>query len=153
MSPARRSTRPASIRSREGSSSYYPLPNIATELAKAGVPGSFGNPNYFSSGLLNSNINQFDGRVDHTFGSGRDRLFGRFSYMRTHRLEPPALDDPIANGNFASDTVNTGQNGVVGWSRVIGEVDGQRVPRRLEPGRLRFVPPGPRRRRQQPDRA
>ncbi len=99
---------------------YYPLPNIQSELAKAGVPGSFGNPNYISNGVLDSDINQFDGRVDHNFKSGRDQLFGRFSYMNTHRVEPPALDDPIANGNFASDIRNVGQNAVVGWSRVFG---------------------------------
>ncbi|HEX2453873.1 MAG TPA: TonB-dependent receptor [Vicinamibacterales bacterium] len=99
---------------------YYPLPNIASELAKAGVPGSFGNVNYISNAVLNTHINQFDTRIDHTFGGGHDQLFGRYSYMNTHRMEPPALDDPIANGNFASDIVNRGQSFVVGWSRIIG---------------------------------
>lgn len=104
-----------------GIQAFYPLPNIASELAKGGTPGSFGNPNYFSNGVLNSDINQFDTRVDHTFRGGRDQVFGRFSYMNTHRLEPPALDNPVANGNFASDTTNIGKNGVFGWSRVFGQ--------------------------------
>jgi hypothetical protein len=100
---------------------YYPMPNIASELAKAGQPGSFGNANYFSAGILNSDIDQFDARVDHSFGTGRDQLFARYSYMNTDRLEPTALDDPIASGNFGSDILNIGQNGVVGWSRVFGQ--------------------------------
>ena len=99
---------------------YYPQPNIASEIAKQGTPGSFGNPNYFSSGLLHNNINQFDGRVDHTFGGSRNQLFSRYSYMKTDRHEPTALDDPIASGNFGSHITNTGQNFVTGWSRLFG---------------------------------
>jgi hypothetical protein len=99
---------------------YYPAPNIQTELAKAGQQGTFGNPNYISNGILNSDIDQFDVRVDHSFGTGRDQLFGRFSYMNTDRREPTAFDDPIASGNFGSNILNIGQNFVVGWSRVFG---------------------------------
>ena len=100
--------------------SYYPQPNIASEIAKQGVPGAFGNPNYFSSGLLHNDVNQFDTRVDHTFGGNRNQLFARYSYMNTNRREPTALDDPVASGNFGSNIDDRGQNAVVGWSRIFG---------------------------------
>jgi hypothetical protein len=41
------------------------------------MAGSFGSPNYISNGVLETNISQFDVRIDHTFGSGRDQLSGR----------------------------------------------------------------------------
>lgn len=89
----------------------YPLPN---------VPGTgfFGN-NFISNGVLNSDINQFDARVDHTL-SGNDRVFGRYSFQQTDRREPPTLEDPVASGDFASNIFIRGQNAVAGWSRVFG---------------------------------
>ena len=90
----------------------YPLPN---------VPGTgFFNNNYISNGILNNNVDQFDVRVDHNLGAGRDHLFGRYSFQNTNRNEPPLLDDPVASGDFASDILNRGQSAVGGWSRVIG---------------------------------
>jgi hypothetical protein len=90
----------------------YPLPN---------VPGAgFFNNNFISNGVLNSDINQFDVRLDHNFGAGRDNVFVRYSYQQTDRVEPPLLNDPVASGDFASDYLIRGQNGVAGWSRVFG---------------------------------
>jgi hypothetical protein len=90
----------------------YPLPN---------VPGAgFFNNNFISNGVLNSDINQFDVRLDHNVGAGRDNLFVRYSYQQTDRVEPPLLNDPVASGDFASDYLIRGQNGVAGWSRVFG---------------------------------
>jgi len=99
---------------------FYPMPNIASAIARQGQPGSFGQPNYFSAGLLHADIDQFDLRVDHSFAGGQDQIFARYSYMNTDRREPTALDDPIASGNFGSDILNIGQSGVVGWSHVFG---------------------------------
>lgn len=90
----------------------YPLPN---------VPGDgFFNNNYISNGILNSDIDQFDVRLDHNMGSGRDHFFGRYSFQQTDRVEPPLLDDPVASGDFASNILIRGQNLVGGWSRVFG---------------------------------
>ncbi len=90
----------------------FPLPN---------VPGAgFFNNNFISNGVLNSDINQFDVRLDHNFGAGRDNVFVRYSYQQTDRVEPPLLNDPVASGDFASDYLIRGQNGVAGWSRVFG---------------------------------
>jgi hypothetical protein len=89
----------------------YPMPN---------VPGAgFFNNNFISNGVLNSDIDQFDVRVDHTL-SAADNIFGRYSYQETDRREPPALEDPVASGDFASNIFIRGQNFAGGWSRVFG---------------------------------
>lgn len=90
----------------------FPLPN---------VPGAgFFNNNFISNGVLNNDINQFDVRLDHSFGAGRDTLFARYSFSQNDRVEPPLLNDPVASGDFASDYLIRGQNAVVGWSRIFG---------------------------------
>ncbi|MGH8189231.1 MAG: carboxypeptidase regulatory-like domain-containing protein, partial [Steroidobacteraceae bacterium] len=89
----------------------YPMPN---------VPGSgFFTNNFITNGVLNSDIDQFDVRVDHSL-SGADRLFGRYSFQNTDRIEPPLLEDPVASGDFASNILIRGQNFAAGWSRVFG---------------------------------
>ena len=98
----------------------YPLPNIPSAVAVQGQPGSFGAPNFISNGILHNDVDQFDVRVDHNLRTGRDQLFGRYSYMNTNRHEPPVLDDPVASGDFSSDIFNKGQSAVGSWSRVLG---------------------------------
>lgn len=94
---------------------------LVTLFPQPNVPGSGFFPNNFiSNGLLRSDINQFDVRVDHNLGSGGDRLFARYSYQQTNRAEPPVLEDPVASGDFASNILIRGQNAVTGWSRVFG---------------------------------
>jgi hypothetical protein len=89
----------------------YPLPN---------VPGSgFFTNNFITNGVLNSDIDQFDVRIDHSL-SAADRLFGRYSFQNTDRIEPPLLEDPVASGDFASNILIRGQNFASGWSRVFG---------------------------------
>jgi len=89
----------------------YPAPN---------VPGTgFFNNNFISNGILNNDVNQFDVRLDHNLAAG-DRLFVRYSFQNTNRVEPPLLDDPVASGDFASNILNRGQSAVAGWSRVVG---------------------------------
>jgi hypothetical protein len=88
----------------------YPQPN---------VPGAGLNNNFITNGVLDSDIDQFDVRVDHSL-SGNDRLFGRYSYQETDRIEPPNLEDPLAGGGFNSTHFIRGQNMVGGWSRVFG---------------------------------
>jgi hypothetical protein len=89
---------------------FYPLPN---------VPGAGVNNNFISNGVLDSHIDQFDIRVDHNL-TAADNIFGRYSFQETDRREPPALEDPVASGDFASDIFIRGQNFVGGWSRVFG---------------------------------
>lgn len=89
----------------------YPLPN---------VPGAgfFAN-NYISNGVLDSDINQFDVRLDHSL-SDNDSVFGRYSFQQSDRIEPPLLSDPVASGDFASNILIRGQNAVGNWSRILG---------------------------------
>jgi hypothetical protein len=89
---------------------FYPLPN---------VPGAAVNNNFISNGILNSDIDQFDIRVDHNL-TAADNVFGRYSFQETDRREPPALEDPVASGDFASNIFIRGQNFAGGWSRVFG---------------------------------
>jgi hypothetical protein len=89
---------------------FYPLPN---------VPGAGVNNNFISNGILDSDIDQFDIRVDHTLSTA-DNIFGRYSFQETDRREPPALEDGVASGDFASNIFIRGQNFVGGWSRVFG---------------------------------
>jgi len=98
----------------------FPMPNIPSAVAVQGQPGSFGAPNFISNGILNNDVNQFDVRVDHNLRTGRDQIFGRYSYMNTERHEPPVLDDAVASGDFSSDIFNKGQSAVGSWSRVLG---------------------------------
>lgn len=90
----------------------FPLPN---------VPGTgFFTNNFISNGILNNDVDQLDGRVDHNLVRGRDNLFVRYSFQNTNRVEPPILNDPVASGDFASNILNRGQSAVGGWSRVFG---------------------------------
>ena len=99
----------------------YPQPNVPAAIAQFGVPGGFVTNNYLSNGILKYDINQFDGRVDHTLGANGDRVFARYSFQNTNRKEPPLLDDPIAEGDFASNMLIRGQNAVGSWSHVFGK--------------------------------
>ena len=95
----------------------YPLPNIASELAKAGQPGSFGLPNYINNDPLKNTINSFDVRLDARPGASHNTLlFTRYSYAKTERREPPVLG-PVASGDFASNIDIKGQSAVIGLTR------------------------------------
>lgn len=89
----------------------FPMPN---------VPGAgFFNNNFISNGILTSNIDQFDVRTDYSAGSN-DRVFVRYSFQNTNRVEPPLLIDPVASGDFASNILIRGQNAAGGWSHIFG---------------------------------
>jgi hypothetical protein len=88
----------------------YPLPN---------VPGAGLSNNFISNGILDSDIDQFDVRVDHSLSTA-DNIFARYSFQETDRREPPALESGVASGDFASNIFIRGQNFVGGWSRVFG---------------------------------
>jgi len=98
----------------------YPQPNVPAAIAQFGVAGGFVPNNYLSNGILKYDINQFDARVDHTLRANRDQVFARYSFQNTNRKEPPLLDDPVAEGDFASNMLIRGQNAVGSWSHVFG---------------------------------
>jgi hypothetical protein len=98
----------------------YPRPNVPQAVAALGVPGGFVSPNYISNGILENDVDQFDARVDQNLARASGRVFGRYSFMDVKRHEPPVLDDPVASGDFSSNTLNRGQSAVGGWSRTFG---------------------------------
>jgi hypothetical protein len=98
----------------------YPQPNVPQALAAQGIAGGFVSPNYISNGILENDVDQFDLRVDQNLGRSGSRVFGRYSFMDVTRHEPPVLDDPVASGDFSSNTLNRGQSAVGGWSRTFG---------------------------------
>ena len=98
----------------------YPQPNVPQAIAALGIPGAFVSPNYISNGILENDVDQFDLRVDQNVGRSGSRVFGRYSFMDVTRHEPPVLDDPVASGDFSSNTLNRGQSAVGGWSRTFG---------------------------------
>jgi hypothetical protein len=98
----------------------YPRANVPAALAGFGVPGGLVSPNYISNGILKNDVDQFDARVDQNLSRLNGQFFGRYSFMDVTRNEPPVLDDPIASGDFSSNTYNRGQSAVGGWSRVFG---------------------------------
>ncbi len=97
-----------------------PQPNVAAEIAREGIPGGYRGGNYFSQGILDVEIDQFDIRLDTKLREGRDSVFVRYSWSDTNRNEPPALDDPIAAGSFDSLIDVRAMSGVLGWSAVWG---------------------------------
>ncbi len=98
----------------------YPRANVPQALAAFGVAGGFVSPNYISNGILQNDVDQFDLRIDQNLSPSAGRVFGRYSFMDVTRHEPPVLDDPVASGDFSSNTLNRGQSAVGGWSRTFG---------------------------------
>lgn len=99
----------------------YPMPNVPAAIAIQGQPGRFGSAgfNYIDNGILKSDVDQYDIRLDGRPGdSGKTLIFARWSYSKTERREPPVLG-PIASGDFASDIDITGRSAVIGLTRTL----------------------------------
>ena len=86
----------------------YPAPN-------ANNPTS--NINYISEPVRSLNETKFDARLDHTL-SGKDNLFGRFSYDQAYSFVPggsPGLAEANAFGSRRRERiVNHARNGALG---------------------------------------
>lgn len=81
----------------------FPDPNIPTQVAKEGVPGSWnGAPNYQFQYSVPKDTNSFDVRADHSIND-KNHLFGRYSQFIINNQDPPWTGNPVAgNGNFAT---------------------------------------------------
>jgi len=81
----------------------YPSPNIPSQVALEGMPGSWsGAPNYQYQAAVPNDTWSLDGRIDQTINN-KNQLFGRYSYYHVSRQDPPWTSDPVAgNGNFAT---------------------------------------------------
>ncbi len=87
----------------------FPLPD-RTDRAQA---------NYFTHRERESDFNDFDLRVDHTFGS-MDSVFLRASYADDHRFDPGRI--PGFHAGFGSGTAEAKAiGGVLGYTRLFGQ--------------------------------
>ncbi|WP_348267838.1 TonB-dependent receptor [Edaphobacter paludis] len=95
---------------------------LAALFPDPNVPGQTiwtGNPNYQFVYQSPTQINSADVRIDHKL-TEKDALFGRYSYMKQHRQDPPWTKDPIAgNGGFATDYNIRNQGLALGWTRIL----------------------------------
>ena len=99
----------------------YPDPNIPTEVAKEGAPGSFGNQNYLYVVAVPNNTYSMDARVDHTFNE-RNSVYGRYSLFHSDGVDPQWTADPIIGAsNFAASTETRGQSAVASYTRVLSK--------------------------------
>ncbi len=99
----------------------YPDPNIPTEVAKAGTPGSFGNSNYLYVVAVPNDTYSMDARVDHTFNQ-RNSTYARYSLFHVSGVNPQWTADPIIGAsNFAADTETHGQSAVASYTRVLSK--------------------------------
>ncbi|MEO6911392.1 MAG: carboxypeptidase-like regulatory domain-containing protein, partial [Edaphobacter sp.] len=90
----------------------YPDPNLP------GATVWTGNPNYQFVYNSPTQVNSADGRLDFKI-SERDSVFGRYSYLKQHRQDPPWTSNPIAgNGGFATDYNIRNQGLALGWTHI-----------------------------------
>jgi hypothetical protein len=90
----------------------YPDPNLP------GASVWTGNPNYQFVYNSPTQVNSADLRLDYKI-SERDSVFGRYSYLKQHRQDPPWTSNPIAgNGGFATDYNIRNQSLALGWTHI-----------------------------------
>ncbi len=79
----------------------YPEPNTA------GTIGAFGQPinNYLINPVKERQDNQFDVKIDHNLSTA-NRFFGRYSYEKTHRLQPATLPHGDNGATFGAGDGN-----------------------------------------------
>jgi len=95
----------------------FPDPNIPSQVALAGVPGSFtGAPNYVFATSVPDDVYSLDGRIDHTLNE-KNHLFGSYSYYHVGRQDPPWTGNTaVGNGDFATEYRTHTQQASLGWT-------------------------------------
>ena len=94
----------------------FPNPNIPSQVALEGTPGSFTDVNnYLYQASVPTDTWSLDGRIDNTIND-KNRVFGSYSYYHVSRQDPPWTSNPLAgNGNFATQYRIHGQLASVAW--------------------------------------
>ena len=90
---------------------YFPLPN------QAGNPVT-GAQNYFSNGIAELNVDNYDGRIDHLF-SDVDKFFFRYSYRKTFSAPATFFPEDIAIAEGRVNEQNLAHNAVFDYSRTM----------------------------------
>jgi hypothetical protein len=90
---------------------YFPLPN---------QPGNAvtGAQNYFSSGIAELNVDNYDGRVDHQI-SNNQKFFVRYSYRKTNSVPATFFPEDIAIAEGRVNEQNLAHNFVGDYSRTM----------------------------------
>ena len=95
-------TQPHGRRRRQHPHAALPAPNTAgTRSARPGRPIN----NYLINPIKERQDNQFDVKVDHNL-STNNRFFTRYSYQKTHRLQPATLPHGDAGATFGAGDGN-----------------------------------------------
>ena len=97
-----------------------PLPNIASQVALQGNPGSWtGLPNYFFSTPVPDDVYATDGRVDYHL-SANNQIYGSYSYRHLSRQDPPwTANTVVGNGDFATQYRLHDQLFSLGWTHTL----------------------------------
>jgi hypothetical protein len=81
----------------------YPEPNTAGSLSTT-IPGQTIN-NYLINPIKERQDNQFDVKIDHSL-TANNRFFTRYSFQKTHRLQPATLPHGDAGATFGAGDGN-----------------------------------------------
>ena len=85
----------------------YPEPNVAGTRQANGQTIN----NYLLNPIKTRKDNQIDTKVDHAI-SGQNRLFGRYSFQKTHRIQPASLPHGDAGNTFGAGEGNIKAQGL-----------------------------------------
>ncbi len=85
----------------------YPEPNTTGTIGSAGQPVN----NYLINPVKERQDNQFDVKVDHNL-TANNRFFTRYSYQKTHRLQPATLPHGDAGATFGAGDGNIKAQGL-----------------------------------------
>ena len=96
------------------------VPNIASQVANEGIPGSFtGLPNYIFTTAVPDDVYSTDARIDYNLNK-TNQIYGSYSYRHVNREDPPWTSNPaIGNGNFATDYRWHQQLVSLGWTHTL----------------------------------
>ncbi|HYR86049.1 MAG TPA: carboxypeptidase regulatory-like domain-containing protein [Terriglobia bacterium] len=92
-----------------GLAGFYPLPNTA------GSFGPDGNPrlNYFDGRTRSNDFDQFNGRIDHQFGSN-DTVFGRYSFNDGTSFDPRTFPGYGENSLIRNQALTVSDTHIIG---------------------------------------
>jgi hypothetical protein len=97
----------------------YPNPNIPSQVALAGQPGTFGNSNYEYIVPVPNNTWSMDAKIDQTINE-KNRIYGRYSLYHSDGVDPQWTSNPvIGTSNFAANTQTHGQSFVLSYIRTL----------------------------------
>jgi len=94
----------------------FPLPNIASQVAREGVPGSWTDaPNYTYTYSAPTSILSWDTRLDHIIND-KNRIFGRFSSFNTNTVTgAPWTSNLLAGDGTGTQSIDSYHGVALAW--------------------------------------